>query len=102
MHIQFKSMYPEFKEIVDQCIYLGKQYADWPNNEDGQLAIQTDDPNIDNWTSGIGKSVAKTPEWEQQFKYIQPSREQKIKQPMSIYACGVESAMSYEVEKIEC
>lgn len=73
MHIPFKSMYPKFKEVVDQCIYLGKEYADWPNNEHGQLAIQTDDPNIDNWTSGIGKSVAKTPEWEQQFRYIQPS-----------------------------
>jgi len=73
MYKQFKSIYPKFNELVEQCIKLGNDYGDWLNNDDGQLAIQTDDPSKDNWRAGTGKSISKTSEWERNFKYVQPS-----------------------------
>lgn len=72
MHKQFKSTYPKFQEVLEQCLQLIDQKGDWENNPDGQIAIQTDDPSINNWYSGIGKSQAKTNQWEHRFCHIQP------------------------------
>ena len=76
MFKQFKDIYPRFNEVVELVQQLARDQSlveDIFKHPDGQLAIQTDDPTHDNWQAGIGKSVAKTPEWEHQFCHIQPA-----------------------------
>ena len=69
----FKDRYPKFQEVLDQCLQLIDQKADFENIPDGQIAIQTNDDTIEDWFAGTGKSVDKTPEWEHSFCYLQPS-----------------------------
>lgn len=69
----FKEIYPHFKEVVSLCKQLANQHGDFENKPDAQIAIQTDDPRIDNWYAGTGQSQAKTNEWEHSFCHIQPS-----------------------------
>lgn len=73
MYKEFKSTYPHFKEVVSLCTQLANQYGDFENRPDAQIAIQTDDPNTDNWYAGTGHSQTKTNQWEHSFCHIQPS-----------------------------
>jgi len=73
MHKQFKSKYPKFDEVMGQCFALWKEHSNWPENDNGQIAIQTNDTSTDNWFAGTGKSESKTAEWEQTFNHLQPS-----------------------------
>lgn len=73
MYKQFKPAYPNFKELKDQCLLLSEQYGDWEFRTDGQVALQTDDPSVDNWYAGTGQSKEKTKDWEQTFCHMQPS-----------------------------
>lgn len=73
MYRQFKPAYPKFKEVVVLCTQLANQHGDFENRPDGQIAIQTNDPNTDNWYAGTGQSQAKTYVWERSFCHIQPS-----------------------------
>lgn len=70
---QFKSIFPQFKKVVELCTQLADQYGDFENRPDGQIAIQTNDPATDNWYAGTGQSQAKTNEWEHNFCHLQPS-----------------------------
>jgi len=73
MYNQFKSGYPNFNKLKKQCLLLAEQYGEWELRPDGQIAVQTNDPNIDNWYAGTGQSQAKTIDWEHSFCHIQPS-----------------------------
>ena len=73
MYKQFKSVYPNFSEVVEQCKSLAEQHGNWEFNWDSQIAIQTDDDSTENWLAGTGKIVAKTSEWEHSFCKLQPS-----------------------------
>jgi len=73
MFKEYKSRYPKFNEVVDQCRQLAEQHGNWEFNYDSQIAIQTDDSSIDNWYAGTGQSQAKTNKWEHSFCHIQPS-----------------------------
>ena len=77
MHHEFKPTYPNFKELLEQCIKLAELHGDWQHRADGQIAIQTNDPTVDNWNAGTGQSkekiYKKSIEWEQSFYHIQPS-----------------------------
>jgi hypothetical protein len=70
---EFKPVYHDFDKVVDQCKHLAEIYGQWEYRMDGQIAIQTNDPNIDNWLAGTGHSTAKTKDWEHSFRYLQPS-----------------------------
>lgn len=74
----YKPSYPRYTELVQQIKSIADSlgvYEDLENYPDGQIAIQTDRPGVTNWAAGVGKSVAKTPEWEHSFKYLQPELE---------------------------
>jgi hypothetical protein len=73
MYKEFKSVYPEFNAVVEQCRSLADQYGNWAINADCQIAIQTDDDSRENWLAGTGKSETKTVEWEHSFNKLQPS-----------------------------
>lgn len=73
LHKQFKPEYPKFDELADLCNLLANEHSDIENRPDAQIAIQTDDPNCDNWYAGTGQSQAKTNAWEHSFCHIQPS-----------------------------
>ena len=73
MYKTFKESYPRFKEIVELCNNLAKSHGDFEYRSDGQVAIQTDEPNIDNWFAGTGKSDTRTKDWERSFCHLQPS-----------------------------
>jgi len=73
MYNQFKTTYSNFKELKEQCLSLAEKYGEWETRPDGQIAIQTDDPSIDNWYAGTGQSQAKTNDWEHSFCHVQPS-----------------------------
>jgi hypothetical protein len=71
----YKEQFPKFSEMVQEIMTIvneQKLITDIENHSDGQLAIQTADPNTVDWRSGIGKSSARTPEWEHQFRHLQP------------------------------
>jgi hypothetical protein len=75
MFKQFKGYYPKYSQLVQWASALVAEKnmaADLINYPDGQLAIQTDDDTVTDWHRGIGKSTAKTPEWEHQFSKLQP------------------------------
>jgi hypothetical protein len=75
MFKQFKGYYPKYSQLVQWASSLVAEKnmaADVINYPDGQLAIQTDDDSATDWTRGIGKSTAKTPEWEHRFSKLQP------------------------------
>jgi hypothetical protein len=70
-----RDVYPYFTDVVQQVRAIADRmaiYEDLINYPDGQIAIQTNDPTTTNWLAGVGKSTAKTPEWEHSFKYVQP------------------------------
>lgn len=73
MYKTFKESYPYFKEIVELCNNLARNHGDFEYRSDGQVAIQTDESNIDNWFAGTGKSDARTKDWEHSFCHLQPS-----------------------------
>ena len=73
MYKQFKPLYSRFKELQEQCTKLAEIHGNWEYRTDGQVAIQTDNPTIDNWDAGTGQSKEKTPEWEHSFCHLQPS-----------------------------
>jgi hypothetical protein len=73
MYKEFKSAYPNFQNVVEQCKQLADNHGDWDNNPDSQIAIQTDDSSQDNWRAGNGVSVGKTAKWEHTFNQLQPS-----------------------------
>ena len=71
----YKGYFPKFPLLVNELMAIveeQKLITDIENHSDGQLAIQTHDPAVVDWRSGIGKSSAKTPEWEHQFNCLQP------------------------------
>ena len=70
---QFKPAYPKFKEVQKQCIELADLYGNWEFRSDGQVAIQTNDPTINNWDAGTGAGTEKSAEWERTFYHLQPS-----------------------------
>lgn len=73
---QFKGIYPRFNELVAAVEKLANEQnliEDLQRMPDGQIAIQTDKPGTTNWTSGIGHGFNRTPEWEQEFCYLQES-----------------------------
>lgn len=70
---EFKTAYPRFNELVELCKNLADTHGDFEYRSDGQIAIQTDDPLIDNWFAGTGHSATKTKEWEHTFCHLQPS-----------------------------
>lgn len=75
MFKQFKNVYPKFNQIVSLVDKLVKEknlIEDIVDHPNGQLAVQTNDPGQTDWKVGVGKSVAKPPEWEHQFCHIQP------------------------------
>lgn len=75
MFKQFKGYYPKFNQLTQWASSLVEEKnmaADLINYPDGQLAVQTDNPTVTDWCRGIGKSTAKTPEWEHQFNSLQP------------------------------
>lgn len=75
MFKQYKGIYPRFNEVVElvqQIVREQNLVDDVFGYPDGQLAVQTNDPTETNYTAGIGKSTAKTPEWEHQFCHLQP------------------------------
>lgn len=75
MFKQFKPEYPKFKEVVAQAVEIVAKLnlvQDIVNQPDGQIAIQNNELNVNNHRAGIGKSSAKTPEWEQGFCHLQP------------------------------
>lgn len=76
MFKQFKDVYPRFNEVVELVQRLVQEQNlvdDVFGQPDGQMAIQTNDDSTTDWSAGIGKSTAKTPEWEHQFSKIQPA-----------------------------
>lgn len=73
MYKQFKEVFPQFKELVKLCTNLAAEHGDFENRPDAQIAVQTDDPMVDNWYAGTGQSQAKTNAWEHSFSYMQPS-----------------------------
>ena len=73
LYKQFKPAYPYYNEVVEQCKKLTKLHGNWEYMSDGQIAIQTDDPSVDNWLAGTGHAIAKTIEWEHSFCHLQPS-----------------------------
>jgi len=73
MFKKFKEQYPKFKELQEQCFNLAKLHGNWEFRSDGQVAIQTDDPSVDNWDAGTGQSKEKTNDWEKSFCHLQPS-----------------------------
>lgn len=74
----FKEYYPHFEELKTECLRVANKYGEWEFRSDGQVAIQTDNSDVDNWYAGTGHSTTKTPEWEHNFKYIQPSLKDSI------------------------
>jgi hypothetical protein len=65
----FKPRYPEFISVLKQCLALVKDH-DPHNNPHGQLAIQTQNPDSNDWQDGIGSGKS-TPEYEQTYKFLQ-------------------------------
>ncbi len=81
MFKQFKGYYPKYGQLVQWASTLVEEKnmaADVVNYPDGQLAIQTDNDTLNDWHRGIGKSIAKTPEWEHQFCKLQPALKDSI------------------------
>ena len=73
MYKEFKTIYPNFNLVLDQCKQLAEQHGNWEFNYDSQIAIQTNDDSTENWLAGTGRSVTKTPDWEHSFCKLQPS-----------------------------
>jgi hypothetical protein len=74
MYKQFKPAYPRFQELIGQLTHVIMLNNHFENNVDNQLAIQTNDPENQNWLAGTGRvpNVANRHEWELSFKYLQP------------------------------
>jgi hypothetical protein len=76
MFKEFKGEYPKFKEVVAQAVKIVTDLNlghDIVNQPDGQVAVQHNELNVNSVSAGIGKSSAKTPEWEQTFCHLQPA-----------------------------
>lgn len=70
----YKEPYPHFAQVVAQAQSIAEAqalYYDYEGNPDGQVAIQNNQIGTTDWRAGIGKSVAKTLDWEHQFCYLQ-------------------------------
>lgn len=70
----FKDPYPHFEELKKQLVGIATdlKLGDLHVNPDGQIAIQTRNPEQRNWTDGIGASLpGKNPKWEQEFCHLQ-------------------------------
>lgn len=73
MFKEFKGVYPKFNQVVEQVLGIAKPiYLDLQNYPDGQIAVQHNITGVDDHFAGVGKSVAKTPAWEQSFNKLQP------------------------------
>jgi hypothetical protein len=71
---EFKKPYENFTDVVEQCVQLAKDH-DLENmwtNPNAQLAIQTTNSNLTNWSTGTGASPNKSKNWEKEFCYIHP------------------------------
>jgi hypothetical protein len=71
----YKENYPNFTELVQQLKSIADSmgiFNDPVNYPDGQIAIQTNEIGVTDWQAGVGKSTAKTPDWEHSFKHLQP------------------------------
>ena len=77
MHKIFKGPYPHFNDLKKQVIQISNDNnLDFVNsNPHGQLAVQTKDTGIEDWTNGIGKVSIGKPglEWEMSFRNLQRS-----------------------------
>ena len=76
MYSEFKEPYPKFDKVIEQAVSLVKELNlthDVVNQPDGQIAIQHYELNVNDHRAGIGKSSAKTHEWEQAFCNLQPA-----------------------------
>jgi hypothetical protein len=73
MFREFKEPYPKFNILVEQLKDISDRLNPYDQfvNPDGQISIQNNQGNVTDWSSGIGKSQAKTPAWEQQFNNLQ-------------------------------
>lgn len=75
MFREFKETYPKFNEVVAQALSIVREsnlIGDPLGQPDGQLAIQHFLENTNDFSAGIGKSSAKTPDWERAFCHMQP------------------------------
>jgi hypothetical protein len=75
MFKEFKDVYPEFNELVSLVKKIVKEHdleMDIAGKPDGQIAVQTNKADCNNWFAGVGKSDKKTPEWEHEFCHLQP------------------------------
>ena len=75
MFKEFKGVYPKFDQVVKQVVSITDSmniYTDLINYPDGQIAVQSEHKNQNDYRSGIGKSSARTPEWERSFCHLQP------------------------------
>ena len=71
----YKPSYPRYNELVQQLKSIADSmaiYQDLVNYPDGQIAIQTNEAGVTDWQAGVGKSTAKTPDWEHSFRHLQP------------------------------
>ncbi len=74
MFKEFKDVYPRFDELVALVKKIVRDQhleMDVVNKPDGQIAIQTNQAECNNWFAGVGKSDKKTPHWEHEFCHIQ-------------------------------
>ena len=81
MFKQFKGYYPKFNQLVEWASALVEEkniYGDILNYPDGQLAVQTDDDSVTDWSRGIGKSTGKTAQWEHGFSKLQPALKNSV------------------------
>ena len=75
MFKEFKGAYPKFDQVVKQAASIADSmniYTDLFNYPDGQIAVQSNQPDQDDYRAGIGKSSAKTADWERSFCHLQP------------------------------
>lgn len=74
MYDLYKEKYPFFDQVVAQAkdLVYSNCVIDNNVNPDGQLAIQTNLKDENNWLAGIGRSKSRDPEWERSFCHINP------------------------------
>jgi hypothetical protein len=71
----FKDRYPHFADVVAQAKSISEDiaiYNDTINYPDGQIAIQHSEPDVDDYSAGIGTASKKSQAWENMFTHIQP------------------------------
>ena len=75
MFREFREPYHKFDQVIKQAVSIADGmniYTDLVNYPDGQIAVQSDQENQNDYTAGIGKSSARTREWERGFCHLQP------------------------------